>query len=1125
MLHSSTYPGFKARTKSEMIEGLSNKSIPLNPLVEALVAIQRGEKQYMFTKVPYSELFDYIQAAKPQFWHEWLHGPVKMFFDLDLDNTRNNDESGFTVAHDFLKVLFSKMTPGADESAFLDFVASFTVLRRMRHPDALKGNKLSLHLIQNNGTHFASASSLKTFLAKFLDVEICRKFSVDMGVYKDGNFQTVGGVKWDEWGGVANPNREYYVDHFMPSFFPMGLEFGDFSFPLFLECMVQFIPAGSKLIGDSSISRVVNSIEYNGPGKSFVEAAIKAVQNLHEANSEAKISGIGHVSSAKAHIFLSGVSRCSHGEQLFEGTSILVSMEDQAAKLSCRCGTRPKILFLSDHSRMAFDFLTISLPIIMEKGYDRVDFPITFDELGGRALQEDFYTDLGFEQFYFHPPPLGTGPLYSLLIWRWITCAGGLPGICSDVIDMRLATTYVNLFFNLLQKRNQFVFRSVGSYLNYKANELKTTEMQKFTYLVEEEYGKPNKHGIRKTKMVEKKFYDYWVKNTYQRIFSDCRVGVFDFSPSSGFHDFPPAATNFTQCLREWQSLGEDAAIKQMVKALWMYYLVVITFLEDVTVVEVARGWIERWFLTILFNYGEKLFTTVWLVSAEQGTGKSTLPELICKALGSSLTLLVRDMPRFLNKQFNSEGNRGFVFFDDVETGDLSKADSGALRALVTNQTYSSSIKFGSEAYQVANIQNFCIAMNPKEGAFIPELGTKTERRYFAQEVPNSEKQQALFGAEPYICKPCRNDGLVQEGESCIHDFSTFPNFWCLMKKHVMGDSFEKRGDLFYLFFGFLMERYLELKKDWTTSLQTTLPICRAITSQQEVARPPAFEFLNISLNRGYHACPTGGAQDIFKNKVVDWPDDIPLEENSTSWLKCVPVSTLYATFKHDIDTQMKIKGFLTQFNQALVERLGVGFQETYVDCISYEYRSVGVDEDFMVMKEGKLVKDTRKVYSYRWTKLGGQSKPVKCLLLPSPRQEAPRGQFMLRMPTNLTTSFAPEVSISRVGLNVSRSNSCSSMGSYQPEEESLSGTPDPRNPRSALKRVLDEENACDEDFYEKRCRAEISRARDSPELDLMEISDREEEEEEEEVEPTFILREAEEVEEEEDPILSLSSN
>lgn len=1126
MLHSSTWPKFKAMKKGDMISALEDNTVLHNPLVEALICVQRGEHQYMYMKAEYTDLFGFVKDARPQFWHEWLHGPVKMFFDLDFENKANTDAEAYVMAFGFLNALFHKIRPNFSPEEFRDFISGFTVLRRMRAPNAKKGKKLSIHLIQNNGTHFASAASLKAYLATYLTVEICREFCVDMSVYKDGNLQTVGGVKWDEWGGVSNPNRDYYLDHFMPSFFPLETRFEDFDLSYFLKCCVQYIPVGSTLIGNAVVPRNIAAITYNGPSAHLVRAAVERARTFDERNCEAKIVGINTVNSDRANVSLSGVYWCPHGVQQYQNISVLVNFEDEACQLVCLCGSAKKIFFLTEHSQMAHDFFNYSLPVIMEKGLDRVDFPITFDELGGRALTTDFYLSQGIENFFFHPPPSGTGPLYSLLIWRWITCRGGLLGLGSDVFDFRLATTYVNLFFNLLQKRSQFVFRSVGSYLYFKAAELKQIEMQKFTYFIEEEYGRPDKDGIRKTKIVEKKFLDYWMKSK-NRIFSDCRVGVFEFSACGAFHDSPPAATNFTKCLEEWQSLNPRAPIRLMIVALWEAYLTIITLLEGPEVVNVAKNWIERWFLTVLFKYGEKLFASVWLVSAEQGTGKSTMPELICKALGPTLTLLVKNMHAFLNQKFNSEGNRGFLFFDDVHTGELTKADAGILKAAVTNQMHISALKYGSEAYQVGNIQNFIVAINPNEGTYIPELGTKTERRNFAMEVPNSEKQEAYFRANPYECEACRENDMLNDGH-CIHDFNSFANFWCLWKKHVMGDSFDKRGDLFNLFFGMLFERYLEKKDVWTRSLQTTLPVCKAITSQQEVARPPAFEYLDLILKRGYHACPTGGAQDIFKNKVVDWPDNIPLVGERTSWLNCIPVSTLYQAFKLEIDTQMKIKGFLTQLNQALVERLGKGFSERTVDCISYEFRSLPEEKEFMTAQDGKMVPEKRKVWSYKWVPLSKQSKAVKCLILPSPQETAARSVFMLRQPTNLTTSFALDVTLSRGAMNVSRSSSSASLGSFQPEEESLSGSPDPRDPRSRLKRALDEENAQDEDFYEKRCRAGTGTPRNSPMWEPEHISDQQEEEEE--IQPTFMVLEADEVEEpseepQEDEILLYGSD
>lgn len=1031
----------KPETKKDYLKLIEDGGI--NLLVEGSFAVQMGPNNYKFRTLPYNALHQSFEAKQVQKHHEMLRGPCKLFFDID---SPLEPESVPNWLSRFFSALFTCIDPveASNDLKLEEFASSFSIYERARVSEAKNGNKFSLHIIQNNGTHFSSPAHVGSYLTSIgFDY---KSFDVD-NKYKEGNLQPIGGCKYDE---VTGPNFEFYNGILPPMVTPLGYEDGDeLSFSEFCKGFVNFIPAGSELIEVAAVGhrpRVNVQDEYTGIHRALIDEAMVKVKSI-EGNEDCEIGLFLHQDENLIHIALEFAPRCAHLDDSdpiqHSGSKLKIYIKEEYMEIICPC--RPpiarKLVPLSFAGEKAYLFAKTSLPLLYLQKLNRVDFPITPEELGKRCLPLDWHVSaLGWEDFVYHPPRSGTGYSFSTVIWRYLNGESLMTPYGQGNLELMIA--YVNLFFNNVMDRRQIVERTQEGYSYISYDHCKKVALVQLERLEEREYGRAV-NGVKPTKIVRIPIHDQWLKNVVG--FSRSIRGPFQM-PSHYFNSLQPAATDFTFCLDEWNSLDNDSPLRLMLEALWDRYLSIVTGNEASERRDECRAWLEKWMLSILFNIGQKLFVNVWLVSSEHGTGKSTMFEIICKALGTQLSITSRSIGEFVRSRFNNSGNSPLVFFDDALDAKLSEHDGNQLKNLTTCQTFKSAVKNGEENKQDDNIMNFCFACNPgDDGAYIPQIGKERERRNFAQEVMSSVQQEAYLEDEGRYDCDCL-DGLVCEN----HSFADFATFWMLFREHIMGAT-SREGDLFHCFIGMLFHRFNELKRTgaFRRTLQITLPVCQAIAKHQQVSSNLTERWYNQCMARGYTACPFGGAQDIFDRQKIAWPESLVLEQNGeASWIEWLPITTLLKTFRLEMTTQTGEKTFENQLNQISMVRMNKGLEVSVKPCITFEYK--------LDTSEHPPVR--------RWVPMSGASKNQKCVRLTRMNIIDPE-RLVAPQARNINRDYRLDLAVRNVvPRSVLVRSTSMSMNSFPSEELSVSqhSNDDNNNNNRNLRRLLDGDDAND---------------------------------------------------------------
>ena len=1029
--------------KKDFIKAINDGLIMHNPMVQGAFAVQMGPNNYKFRTIPYDACYAAFKSNQIQKHHEMLRGPCKLFFDIDHDIIPA-DVPGWLSS--FFSSLFECVDPAnsADDIALELFASQFNIYERARVPEAANGSKFSLHIVQNNGTHFASPVHMGSYLTSIgFDY---KKFHGD-NKYREGNLQPIGGCKYSE---VIGSNLALYEGRLPPMIVPRGYEQGDeITFSEFLKGFVNFIPPGSRLTevevapsARGTRDELVQT-EYTGIHRSLIDKAMTCVRSI-EGNEDADISGFLHQDEKLIQCNLSFAPRCAHLNETdpiqHSGSKLNIYVKEQYMEIICPC--RPpivrKLIPLSADGERAYQFAKISLPLLYLNGFCRVDFPIKPDELGKRCLPLDWHlSHMQWEDFVYHPPREGTGYSFSMVIWRYLNGESLISPYGQGNLELMIG--YVNLFFNNIIDQNKVVIRTEEGYAYKSYDHIKKVALVQLERLEEREYGRAV-NGIKPTKIIRIPIHNDWLKQMVG--FSKSSRGPFQM-PCDWFNGLQPAATDFTLCLDEWKSLDITSPLREMLEALWDRYLSIVTGNELPERRVECRDWLEKWMLSILFDIGQKLFVNVWLVSSEHGTGKSTMFEIMCKALGPQLSITSRSIGEFVRSRFNNSGNTPLVFFDDALDSKLSEHDGNQLKALTTGQTFKSAVKLGEENKQDDNIMNFSFAVNPgDDGAYIPQIGKERERRNFSQEVM-SRVQQEMF-----LEDDGRYDCMCLDGDVCdTHSFSDFATFWFLFREHIMGAT-KREGDLFKCFIGMLFERYQTLKEAsaFRRSLQLTLPVCQAIMKHQQVSSNLTERWYNQCMARGFTACPFGGAQDLYDRQKISWPGDLSLDANGDAqWIDWLPITTLLRTFRIEMSTSTGERKFENELNQISMVRLNKPLETSVKPCVTYEYK--------LDTSEHPPVR--------RWVALSGSSKNQKCVrLLRMPIIDPER--LVAPLARNINRSYrldlATRVTVPRNVLVRSTSMSWNSF----PSEEASASQHSANSQQTRRKRLLDDEDAND---------------------------------------------------------------
>jgi hypothetical protein len=147
--------------------------------------------------------------------------------------------------------------------------------------------------------------------------------------------------------------------------------------------------------------------------------------------------------------------------------------------------------------------------------------------------------------------------------------------------------------------------------------------------------------------------------------------------------------------------------------------------------------WFLQWCAYPIQHPGTKLYTTVALHGAKQGTGKTLLFYTLGKVYGKNFTEIKQDQ---LHGNFNSWAEeKQFILGDDVTGSDkLDVADK--LKSLITQQELRINTKYVPE-YTVRDCVNYAFTSNQPDAFFLED----DDRRFFVHEVLVDPLPDAFF--------------------------------------------------------------------------------------------------------------------------------------------------------------------------------------------------------------------------------------------------------------------------------------------------------------------------------------------------------------------------------------------
>ncbi len=139
------------------------------------------------------------------------------------------------------------------------------------------------------------------------------------------------------------------------------------------------------------------------------------------------------------------------------------------------------------------------------------------------------------------------------------------------------------------------------------------------------------------------------------------------------------------------------------------------------------RTWFERWLAYPLQHPGTKIFSACVFWGTTQGTGKSTIGEIMSKIYGDNAAKL--DNSSLEDSRNEWAVNKQFVFGDEI-TGSDKRHTADRLKNLITQDSIRVNIKF-VPSYAIPDCINYYFASNHPD-AFYMDTG---DRRYFIHEV------------------------------------------------------------------------------------------------------------------------------------------------------------------------------------------------------------------------------------------------------------------------------------------------------------------------------------------------------------------------------------------------------
>ena len=499
-----------------------------------------------------------------------------------------------------------------------------------------------------------------------------------------------------------------------------------------------------------------------------------------------------------------------------------------------------------------------------------------------------------------------------------------------DRDNLRPLAYYFNLFLQYSQSEDIYFLRTHHGIVPKKESALKSATAPILgQYLaIEVTYTKTK---VPKRVETEKPFFNMWIRMSERRSFSSTSHGAFKITRNSPLNLIPAKGVDSALAVQAY--LDAPEMTKYLMEWLWQTYKQVIIFGEplDGGHRDACAAQLERYFLQLCFEVGELTKVALILYSTEGGVGKSTLPVLLSKIVGTENFIEPTDFKAWLSKEMGGHDvNRHIVSGDDVT---IKAYLMEKLKARITKETVYSDVLYGARGTKSQNLANIIITTNVAPKAAVNAYGTERRLQVYKVLSVRNLEESGLFIRGCSVCGVAADDdgNIVY----CDHVCNNHADFISMLYK-TMEDP-----DSLLIFTGYLRTLYNELRPTWNGTIQSSLITTKATALMQTLNSSPVQRWLLHCTERGYHFSPS-----VYPTKIVPAPwyleeeMTLRLEDNKAPlWESRVPVNALFRQFSNDMEqlgirtNGLDVTAFMDELNCVSFEMRGIPISETKGEC------------------------------------------------------------------------------------------------------------------------------------------------------------------------------------------------
>jgi len=463
-----------------------------------------------------------------------------------------------------------------------------------------------------------------------------------------------------------------------------------------------------------------------------------------------------------------GMAKCAHGKY-HRLLSVSYCTKTKLISFVCGCSFtsdeewwadnavfQKQLIYSNNEKEQArLDFALQTLPQLILRDLCRPDMPITVLDWERRMMSP---RDMGFETFYYHPEPEGTGYNWNLKIWEflsrteifiyhcnffWLTC----------YLNLFICTVDTDYFVKILEgyARNKFtdVERKVDclKYPSWSGKKDKTLKLLSFV-------GKNRPYN----------------DTIYRRQFQKSRIGEYsilnaDMKPIPEFNMQGMLAVNVIHCKRLWDALQDKMPVRaDFIERLWDTWLRFAVESEESEEKKVECAlWIQRWVYEKVFYTGKKLYCNLTF-SGKMGAGKTWVFQIMEGILGTTLCKMKTTSKAFMETGFLGEllmYGTCLVVFDEDNIDPRNTELLNKLKSWTTSSTLSEGVKNGANFRTAHNNIDFGRTVNPdKSGVALPVDPKMFDRRNGLFNMLDLDAQAVLLNSRGFGLNFCSSQFL-----------------------------------------------------------------------------------------------------------------------------------------------------------------------------------------------------------------------------------------------------------------------------------------------------------------------------------------------------------------------------